>query len=348
MNAAHAGPALGPPDARRPWRALIAVLPFLLAFAAVATVFWTLRDRMPDPLAVHFTADGTGDGVAAASDFLMTWAVVPLVFGAVIGVLVHRDEAAGALRWAIGTGYGLAGLFGCLGVSNLLVNADADDASAVRFPMTYLVMALGVAVLSGAVGWLCAGPDRVRADKVAGPSRSTPALALGDGERASWSRTVGSPALLVLGPGLLVAGVFIGVSGSWAGAAVFAVVCLLCVAFAGVRVTVDHQGLTVASSVVSRPRLRIPVARVAEAGVQRVSPLVDFGGWGYRIRSGRSGIVLRAGEALALRLTNGRVFLVTVDDAATAAALLNALAARTHTTGSGPGPGSGSGSGQGG
>ncbi|MFK8849823.1 DUF1648 domain-containing protein [Streptomyces sp. Ac-502] len=343
MNAVHVGSAVGPPDARRPWRALIAVLPFLLAFATVVTVFWVLRDRMPDPLAVHFTAGGASDGYASVSDFLTMWAVMPLVFGAVIGVLVLRNEAAGVLRWAIGAGYGMAGLFGCLGVSSLLVNADAGDASAVRLPMEHLGMALGVALLSGGVGWLCAGPDRVRADRVAGPSRSTPPLALADGERASWSRTVGSPVLLVLGPGLLVAGVFIGVSGSWAGAAVFAAVCLLCVAFAGVRVTVDHRGLTVASPVVPRPRLRIPLARVAEAGVQRVRPLADFGGWGYRIRSGRSGIVLRAGEALALRLTNGRVFVVTVDDAATAAALLNALAAKAPTVGPGPGSSSGQG-----
>ncbi|MEU7151912.1 DUF1648 domain-containing protein [Streptomyces sp. NPDC045470] len=343
MNAVHAGSAVGPPDARRPGRALIAVLPFLLAFATVTTVFWTLRDRLPDPLAVHFSADGTGDGAAAASDFLMTWSVTPLVFGVVIGVLVLYNGAAGALRWAIGVGYALAGLFGCLGVSSLLANADAGDASAVRLPLEHLGVALGVAVLSGGVGWLCAGPDRVRADKVAGPSRSTPPLTLADGERASWSRTVGSPALLALGPGLLVAGVFIGISGSWAGAAAFAVACLLCVAFAGVRVTVDHHGLTVASPVVPRPRLRIPLARVAEAGVQRINPLIDFGGWGYRMRSGRSGIVLRAGEALALRLTNGRAFVVTVDDAATAAALLNGLAARTPATGAGPATGPGQG-----
>ncbi|MFH8344022.1 hypothetical protein [Streptomyces sp. NPDC018045] len=351
MNTAQVEPAFGPPATRRPWRALIAVLPFLLAIATVIALYSALRDRIPDPLAVHFTAGGTSDDFADAVDFLVLWAAMPLVFGAVIGVLVLRNEAAGVLRWAIGVGYGMAGLFGCLGVSILLVNADAGDASAVRLPLGHLGLALGVAVVSGAVGWLCAGRDRIRADQVAGPSRVTPPLALAAGETAGWSRTVGSPVLVVLGPGFLAVGVLFGLMSNWAGAAGFTIACLTCLAFAGVRVTADHRGLTVASPLVPRPRLRIPLDRMAEAGVQQVSPLADFGGWGYRIRSGRSGIVLRAGEALALRLTNGRVFVVTVDDAATAAALLNALAARARaaapTAGADPRSGAGSDSGQG-
>ncbi|MFI0264633.1 DUF1648 domain-containing protein [Streptomyces sp. NPDC017056] len=337
MDAVHAGSAAGRAPLR-PGRALIAVLPFLLAVAVVTAVFWALRDRLPDPLAVHFTADGNSDDFASPAAFLTAWLGMPVVSGAVIGALVLRDEAAGALRWVIGVGYGMAAVFGYLGVVTLLGNADAGDASAVRIPLWHLGAMLGVALLAGAVGRLCAGRDRVRADAVRGPSEAVPSLALADGESAGWSRTVSSPALLVLGPGLLAAALLIGVTASWAGAACMAFASLLCIAFASVRVTVDRHGLTVASPLVSRPRLRIPLGRVAEAGTQQVSPLRDFGGWGYRIWSGRSGIVLRSGEALALRLADGRVFVVTVDDAATAAALLNALAGRSRT-GAGPSAG---------
>ncbi|KAA6213349.1 DUF1648 domain-containing protein [Streptomyces albofaciens JCM 4342] len=327
MNATQAGPAAGPP-AVRPWRALIAVLPFLIAVAAVAAVFWSVRDRIPDPLAVHFAADGTSDDFATAAGFLTLMLGLPLVAGAAIGVLVLRDAAAGALRWAITTGYAMAGLSGCLGVSMLLRNADADDAATVRFPPSYLGLALGVAALAAVVGRLCAGRDRVRADEVAGPGRATPPLGLADGETAGWSRTIDSPALGVSGAALLSVALLVGLTVSWVGAAALAVAALSCLVFAGVQVTADRRGLTVASSLVPRPRLRIPLARMREAGVQRISPLADFGGWGYRLRSGRSGIVLRRGEALALRLANGRVFVVTVDDAATGAALLNTLLTR--------------------
>ncbi|GAA3029785.1 hypothetical protein GCM10020000_03060 [Streptomyces olivoverticillatus] len=61
----------------------------------------------------------------------------------------------------------------------------------------------------------------------------------------------------------------------------------------------------------------------------------DFGGWGYRARPGASGIVLRSGDAISARLTTGSEFVVTVDDAATAAALLNTLADRERRTAAG-------------
>ena len=55
----------------------------------------------------------------------------------------------------------------------------------------------------------------------------------------------------------------------------------------------------------------------------------EFGGWGLRLSvEGRFGVVLRQGEAIEVTRANGRRFLVTVDDAATGAALLQALIAR--------------------
>ena len=62
-----------------------------------------------------------------------------------------------------------------------------------------------------------------------------------------------------------------------------------------------------------------------------VSPLAEFGGWGYRVgRGGRVGVVLRTGEGLQVERSGGRSFVVTIDDAATGAALLNTLAARSR------------------
>ncbi|MFL1430121.1 MULTISPECIES: hypothetical protein [unclassified Nocardiopsis] len=48
-------------------------------------------------------------------------------------------------------------------------------------------------------------------------------------------------------------------------------------------------------------------------------------------RGGRVGLVLRRGEALMVERSGGRSFVVTVDDAATAAALLNTMAERART-----------------
>ena len=58
-----------------------------------------------------------------------------------------------------------------------------------------------------------------------------------------------------------------------------------------------------------------------------MGPFGDFGGWGIRWGiDGRFGIVLRTGEGIEVTGENGRVRVVTIDDAATAAAVLSAAA----------------------
>ena len=61
-----------------------------------------------------------------------------------------------------------------------------------------------------------------------------------------------------------------------------------------------------------------------------MSAFSEFGGWGYRVRPGASGVVLHSGAALSVRLRGGREFVVTVADPETAAALLNGLIARAQ------------------
>ena len=95
-------------------------------------------------------------------------------------------------------------------------------------------------------------------------------------------------------------------------------------------VTVDQRGL-VARALLPRPRVVVPLGEVEHAEVVHVSPVREFGGWGLRMGlDGRVGVVLRGGEALEVARTGGRRVVVTVDDAATGAALLNTLAARVH------------------
>ncbi len=99
-------------------------------------------------------------------------------------------------------------------------------------------------------------------------------------------------------------------------------------ALARVRVTVDRRGLTVRPALVPRPRVRVPLDEIAGATARDVDPVSEFGGWGYRVRPRRTGVVLRSGEALVVRRDNGHEFAVTVSDAHTAAALLNTLVER--------------------
>ncbi|MBI0384641.1 DUF1648 domain-containing protein, partial [Streptomyces albiflaviniger] len=62
-------------------RAVIVVLPFVLAWAVVVATFAGLRDRLPDPLATHFGADGRADGFTGTGAFLSVVTAVLLGSG---------------------------------------------------------------------------------------------------------------------------------------------------------------------------------------------------------------------------------------------------------------------------
>ncbi|MGH8914669.1 MAG: hypothetical protein ACRDZM_09165, partial [Acidimicrobiia bacterium] len=100
---------------------------------------------------------------------------------------------------------------------------------------------------------------------------------------------------------------------------------VLALAFMQVEVNVNNDGLTVRLGGI--PVRRIPVVKISSARAIDLEPS-EWGGWGWRASPNGSAIVLRRGDALEVTFTGGRRFAVTVDDAATGAALLNGLVAR--------------------
>ncbi|MGW5444124.1 DUF1648 domain-containing protein [Streptomyces asiaticus] len=313
-------------------RAVIVVLPFVLAWAVVVATYAGLRDRLPDPLATHFGADGKADGFTGTGAFLSVVTAVLLGSGLLTLVPTLRlTKGLGAQRFAVALGYGMSGLLGYAFASLLFANADANaDAdvtrvSRVSLPLWHLGIALAVAAVMGALGVLLASRDAASA---AGPGNgaAAPRLPLAKGEVATWTRSVGSPVLVAVGAGTALPGAVLVAVGSGTGALLI-FVGLVCAALARCRVTVDRRGLAVASWFAPRPRMRIALDRIEHA-TSREAAALSLGGWGYRVRGGGSALVFRSGDALFLTLTTGREFAVTVDDAATAAALLNTLIER--------------------
>ncbi|GDY57281.1 hypothetical protein SVIO_079040 [Streptomyces violaceusniger] len=182
-------------------RVLIVVLPFALAWAVVMAAFAGLRDRLPDPLATHFGAGGKADGFTGTGAFLSVVTAVLLGSGLLTLVPVLRlTKGLGVQRFAVALGYGMSGLLGYAFASLLFANADATRASRVSQPLWQLGIALAVAAVMGALGWLLASRDTApEAD--AGRRAAAPRLPLAKGEVAIWTRTVGSPVLLTVGAG---------------------------------------------------------------------------------------------------------------------------------------------------
>ncbi|MGW5115131.1 DUF1648 domain-containing protein [Streptomyces noursei] len=317
-----------PPAPIRP-RGWIAALPFLLVTVCLGGVYAVVADRLPERLAAHFGLDGRPNGYASTQGLLWWFLAVLLAAGAGTAALSRRALPARSGRLLIATGYFLVVVLGYPAAAILWGNADAADAAAVRMPLWQLAASLGAGVLAAGLGWLLAGPDPEVPRPEPGRVRR---LDLPAGVRAGWTRTISSLPMAALAALMACGGVVLGVSAGWVGGGALLLCALLVAVHCSVRVTVDKRGLTLIPVLFPVPLRRIPLAGVAEATSRRISPLAEYGGWGYRIRPGGSGLLLRSGAGLVLRRTNGREFVVTVDDAATAAALLTTYLDRQRST----------------
>lgn len=152
--------------------------------------------------------------------------------------------------------------------------------------------------------------------------------------RAQWP-------LATLGAGTMALGIGLAVDPAWAKSMAPLLMAVIgCIAaglliifgtlaFVHVHVTVGSEAVEVRCGHVGLPRRRIPLDNVAGAYfMPRVTPH-EWGGWGYRWRPEKgTAIVVRRGEGLVVRMRDGRVFTVTVDNAEGAVRAIRARLAR--------------------
>ena len=101
---------------------------------------------------------------------------------------------------------------------------------------------------------------------------------------------------------------------------------MLTFCFTSVRVTVATRGVSVSYGLPGLRLTRIPLSRIASAAAVELRSF-SFGYRGSLLLFGSAAVILRRGQALRLTLRDGKTFVITVDDAATGAALLNDLIA---------------------
>lgn len=318
-----------PPVPHRLASTLFALALPLAVAAAGVLLTWSWAHELPDPVAVHWGAEGTADGFGSVTSQLVVLAVtVTLLSAAAWALAFWWGRDASTRRLATGTSVGLALLLTVLVVGGLAAQRGLDDAADVGPLGGTVGLAVAVGLTAGALVAFAQPGDPARPATGAVPADAE-RLPLGPGERAAWTRTATGSAAVAIGGGATVVvaalALALDVPGLWL--LVLALGVLLA-ATAVFRVRVDGTGLTVRSAL-GWPRLHVPADEVVAARTTQVRPLGDFGGWGYRVGAGgRTGVVLRSGGALEVERTGGRVFVVTVDDAGTAAALLNTLADR--------------------
>jgi len=300
----------------------------VLGVAALVAVSWS--DELPDPVAMHWGTDGP-DGFGSLAS-----AVVPML---VVGVLLavggwalafFAGHASSTRRIAAGSSLGMSGFLTAILLGSLDAQRGLTDAAQAPGITTTLLVAIVAGLALGALAAVVTPGD---GDQPATQpiAADAPRLTLGSTERAVWRRDAFSRTTLVVGiAAVLVVLVLTVVTRVWPLGLLALALAFLLLTMVAFDVSVDERGL-VARSLLGWPTLRVPLDEVVAAGVATVQPLKDFGGWGYRLgRGGRTGIVLRGGDALEVRRTGDRVAVITVDDAATGAALLNTLADRAR------------------
>lgn len=275
-------------------------------------------------------------GYAASADRLAARPAVGSSWGLVIGMpvvwivlgcgvaavrfLVHPWTAR---RWAVAAALGWA-LFLALQVG-VLIGGDL-----VPVPVWWLsppAVVVG-ALAGGAVGWWAAGPDPALPVAAVGPGPAAVRMRLLPDERAVWTRSVVCRRRLWQAGGWTAAVVLL----TWVNGhlpAVYlvpsVVVLVVLVAQGWARVRVDGHGVRVEQPLLRRTLVGVDLAHVTGAAAEVVGPrsLPPVFGvlnaervWGFRATGG--------GELLRTATSDGRDFVVTVPDAETAAALVNA------------------------
>lgn len=288
-----------------------------------AVLLWATRGNLPQEVAVHWGSDGTADGWMSVGGALFTGAIfITLLAGFMAGVGAITKSLRFMAPFTVGMSVAMAWLI----YGTILAQAGGGTPRA--GPYIFSSLLVGVAVGVVAYYWL---RPRLPVHTPDETGTFVPSLP-GHPEIRRWQgRTRVSTGLWVVSGIILLPGlVLVAVSAArdvWLAASILlatvAVVALMLVSVQ--RITIDGRGVT--STWLGLRATHIPLAEVRSAGHVEVEALGEFGGVGFRtaVDGRREGLVTSSGEALIVEREGHKDYVITVDDARSAARVLAML-----------------------
>lgn len=339
------------PRSRRLWVLSLATMGLVLLCHVLGTILW--RDRLPDPLAIHWSGSGVADGTGSIWTHLLVGAFtivllsVVMPFGArslsaASSTSLRGNRAGEPLMAGLGNAMvvGIGGIF----LSGLVGQLDVPRALGTKMDGPVLI---GGLVLAVAWGVFSAYLVRAALPAAPGPEAGAPApesprtVAFAPGTVIA--STVRGPSwMLGVLAGLLVLMAVLAVFSWREGPGAFwplvpGIVILLgagATCAAG-KVVADEAGIRVYGGGFLR-LLRVGPEDIANAEGREIAP-AEFGGWGLRVSGAGVAFIVGTGPGVVVDRRRGaaRIYSVaTMDDARNMAALLNSLAARQRPAGS--------------
>ncbi|MGV9305405.1 hypothetical protein [Nonomuraea sp. NPDC003727] len=303
----------------------------LTVIPALVALPLSLRDRLPEPLATHWSGATPDGNMSFTQNMLFSVTMAAVILVVMAGIAVHGK----AFERRLSRGYWWGVLFGSavfvIGMEWSILRANLDvqvwtQAGGLGWaPVAVMAGAAAVGVLAG---FLLRGEP----DQAAPEGEAPPRLRLRSGQRSVWVSRVSNPWLVALtaGSALLTAAVGVltlmgltsGAGWSLLGVSVLLLTVGLLTSSITARITDD--GLAIGFGPFGWPVRRIRLSKIDSAWSEQRFPS-QVGGWGIRGVPGAAAIMLRGGDCLVLRYRSGGQLLISIDDAERGAALLNAL-----------------------
>lgn len=318
--------------ARAGWVALVVPVMVTVAAVALQLAWW---GQLPDPVAIHWGASGVPNGFAVAwvvpAMTAVTGLLLPGIMAAVTIPALRRGAQGATFRFLAATAAGTATMTAVISTWSVALQRGLGDAASAPTITPAMVVGLVVGLAVGVLGWFVQPAQR---HVVPGAVAAEP-MPVRPGERVMWTRTATAAgwlaglllAVTVLTAGLAVVLWFTAPDAAPIVAGTAVVVLLAFAATASYTVRADGDGLTVTSAL-GVPRFRVPLDDIVSAGTGDTVGFGEFGGYGIRTAGHGTGVILRDGEALRVTRANGRQLVVTVDDAALGASVLQGLMAQ--------------------
>ena len=306
-------------------RAVAAIVAMLIPLGVVLGSFFHWRERLPIEIASHWSGAGVVDGVMTVPQLLtvaLLMTGVPALLTAV--VVLWPGVSAHARRNTVL----ILGVFAGAGAASWLTSVTAT-------------MQAGDPYQAGLGPWAVLGLVAAGYGLIPYLFLPVPPLAVWDvddriavapGTDIAWSRTVTATLFLWVAGALAAVGIVLMLiklaKGDGAEALIdvlgIFLVTMVLVFFGRFRVTADWRGLRVVSWLFRIPLKRIRLEDISAVEADELRPM-EWGGWGYRISSGRSALILRAGPGLIVTTTNQKQFAITLAEPELPAAVLATL-----------------------